>query len=155
MNDASAQRPTLPAEGGCRCGALRFRISAPPLLTSACHCRGCQRMTASAFSLSAAIPAEGFAVISGEPVAGGVGDPPAHFFCRKCMSWVFTRPPGMDFFVNVRASLLDDSSWFVPFVETQTAERLPWATTPAEHSFKRWPKDDEWSALIGAYRDRA
>ncbi len=27
---------------------MRFQITAPPLLTMACHCTGCQRMTASA-----------------------------------------------------------------------------------------------------------
>lgn len=146
------ESPTLPAEGGCRCGRLRFRISAPPLLTTACHCRGCQRMTGSAYALSAAIPAEGFAVIQGEPVVGGLGEPPMHFFCGQCMSWVFTRPPGMDFLVNVRASLLDDPAWFTPFVETQTAEKLVFAETGALHSYPRWPEDAQWPQLIAAYQ---
>jgi hypothetical protein len=43
-------------EGGCRCGQVRFAVSLPPFLTMVCHCTGCQRMTGSAFSLSAAIP---------------------------------------------------------------------------------------------------
>ena len=51
-----------PLEGGCRCGRVRLLIGAPPLLTMACHCTGCQRMSASAFSLSAAIPSEAFTV---------------------------------------------------------------------------------------------
>ncbi len=50
----------LPREGGCRCDRVRLAITAPPILTAACHCTGCQRMTGSAFSLSAAIPSEGF-----------------------------------------------------------------------------------------------
>ena len=109
-------------------------------------------MTGSAYSLSASIPASGFAVIAGEPVVGGVGEPPMHFFCRKCLSWVFTRPPGMDFFVNIRAPLLDDPAWFTPYVETQTAERLSWATTAAQRSFERWPADDAWPGLIAEYQ---
>ena len=32
---------SLPAVGGCRCDRLRFTITAAPMLTSACHCRGC------------------------------------------------------------------------------------------------------------------
>jgi len=48
--------PQLPWDGGCRCGQVRMRISALPILTMACHCKGCQRMSASAFSLGAAIP---------------------------------------------------------------------------------------------------
>src|SRR3546814_9366082 len=40
--------------GSCRCGGIQLEITAAPLLTMACHCVGCQKMTASAFSLSAA-----------------------------------------------------------------------------------------------------
>jgi hypothetical protein len=37
--------PTAPPwEGGCLCGQVRVKVSAPPLLTMACHCTGCQRM---------------------------------------------------------------------------------------------------------------
>ena len=73
-------RPTLPMEGTCRCGRVRIRISAPPLLTMACHCTGCQKMSSSAYSLSAAIPAEGFEVIEGEPVVGGLHGASRHMF---------------------------------------------------------------------------
>jgi ABC-type amino acid transport substrate-binding protein len=62
----------FPWEGGCRCGRVRLRVTRAPLVTMACDCRGCQRMRGSAFSPSAAIPAEGFAVIAGEPVIGGL-----------------------------------------------------------------------------------
>lgn len=37
----------LPWTGGCRCGRVRIRITAPPMLTTACHCTDCQRMSAS------------------------------------------------------------------------------------------------------------
>jgi hypothetical protein len=145
----------LPKEGGCRCGRVRFRISASPLLTMACHCTGCQRMTASAFSLSAAIPAEGFAVIAGEPVIGGLHGPDAHhYFCPHCMSWMFTRAEGLDFFVNVRTTLLDDVAWTTPFIETYTKDRLPWATTPAVHSYADIPTMDGYQALIAEYQAR-
>jgi hypothetical protein len=39
--------------GGCRCGRTTIEISKPPLMASACHCSGCQKMTSSAFSLTA------------------------------------------------------------------------------------------------------
>jgi hypothetical protein len=140
-------------EGGCRCGQVRFRISAPPLLTMACHCTGCQRMSASAFSLSVAIPNEGFAVTKGEPVIGGLHGATRHYFCPHCMSWMFTRPQGLDFFVNLRATMLDDVSWFVPFIETMTREKLAWVTTPAVHSFEAFPAFDEYADLTKAYAE--
>lgn len=57
----------LPCEGSCRCGQVRLKINAKPLLTMACHCTGCQRMTAGPYSLSAAIPSEGFEVTEESP----------------------------------------------------------------------------------------
>jgi hypothetical protein len=144
----------LPWDGGCRCGRVRLRITAPPLLTMACHCRGCQRMSASAFSLSAAIPGEGFAVTAGEPVIGGLHGGTGHYFCGYCMSWMFTRPEGLDMFVNLRPTMLDDCSWFTPFIETCTDEKLPWATTPARHSFPTMPPFEAFAALTREYAEQ-
>lgn len=145
-------RPTLPVEGGCRCGRVRLRLTAYPLLTMACHCTGCQRMTASAFSLSAAIPTSGFSVVQGETVIGGLHGASQHHFCAWCMSWLFTRPDGVDWFVNVRSTMLDEPAWWAtPFMETWAAEKLPWATTRALHTFERLPANDAYPALLAAF----
>jgi hypothetical protein len=142
----------MPIQGRCRCGRVTFEVSASPLLTMACHCRGCQQMTSSAFSLSAAIPAGGFRVTGGEPVIGGLHGPNRHYFCGYCMSWLFTRPDGLDFFVNVRSPLLDERVYDVPFIETWTSEKLPWATTPARHSYPQYPAPDAYEQLMAEYR---
>ena len=145
MNDLQ-----LPVLGHCRCGEVQFRIGAQPILTMACHCRGCQRMSASAFSLSAAIPTPGFEVVRGEPVIGGMRDPQLqHFFCPQCMSWMFTR--FLPEFVNVRATMLEDASWFVPFVETWTKTRLPWASTPAVYSYDEFPPVEDYAKLTSEF----
>jgi hypothetical protein len=143
---------TLPMEGGCRCGKLRFRVSAPPMLTMACHCTGCQKMSASAYSLSAAVPSDGFEVIQGEPVIGGLhGDQSRHHHCDWCKSWVFTRLPPELGFVNVRATMLDDTHWFAPFMETYRSEAFPWAATAAKHSYDRFPDMADYPALLADY----
>lgn len=141
----------LPWSGGCRCGQVRLRITAPPLLAMACHCTGCQRMSASAFSLSLAIPTPGFEVVSGEPVIGGLHGDSHHYFCPHCKSWMFTRTEGMDQFVNLRPSMLDHHEWVAPYVETWTDEKLSWATTPAKHSFGALPAMEAFAGLIEAY----
>lgn len=112
-------------------------------------------MSSSAFSLSAAIPSEGFAVIHGEPVIGGLHGATRHYFCPRCMSWMFTRPEGMDWFVNLRPTMLDAPGWFTPFIETWTSEKLPWATTPAVHSFATLPAFEEFAGLTKAFADQA
>ncbi|WP_105384231.1 GFA family protein [Neorhizobium alkalisoli] len=145
----------LPMEGSCRCGRVRLRISAQPILTMACHCSGCQKMSASAYSLSAAIPAQGFEVTEGEPVIGGLHGPDAHHYhCPHCKSWMFTRPEGMDWFVNLRPTMLDDAKWFSPFIETYTSEKLPWATTSAVHSYETFPPFEAYEGLVREFAAR-
>jgi hypothetical protein len=104
-------------------------------------------MTASAFSLSALFTSSSFEVVEGEPVVGGLRGAARHFFCSYCLSWVFTRPEGLEEFVNVRATLFDDARSFTPFIETYTSEKLPWATTPATHSFERFPPLERFPEL--------
>ncbi len=140
----------LPWDGGCRCDQVRIRITAPPLFTMACHCAGCQRMSASAYSLSMAIPSAGFAVTQGEPVIGGLHGPVArHYHCAHCKSWMFTRPEGLDF-VNVRPTMLDEHVWFAPYVETSRAEGFAWAQTGGRAQLSR----HAWLRGVSAARRR-
>jgi len=144
----------LPWDGGCRCGKVRIRVSAPPLLAAACHCTGCQTMASSAFSLSIAVPADGFTVLAGEPVIGGLRGAARHHFCGDCMTWMYTRPDGADAFVNLRPTMLDRHDWFVPYAEFWTSEKLPWVTTAAVHSFETLPPREAFPALIEQYAAR-
>jgi hypothetical protein len=141
----------LPWDGGCLCGRIRFRVSAPPLLTMACHCTGCRKLTASAYSLSIAVPSEGFAVTQGETAVGGLHGPNRQLYCPYCKNWMFTHAHGLDFFVNIRATMLDAHEWYVPYVEVHTAQKLPWATTPAKHSFATQPDLEGYRPLIEAF----
>jgi hypothetical protein len=142
---------TETVDGACRCGRVKFRATGRPVVTMACHCTGCQRMTASAFSLSALFADGQFQVTEGEPVIGGLHGADRHFFCGWCMSWLFSRPAGAEGFVNVRATLLDDARSFRPFVETWTSEALPWAKTPAVHSFEALPPPERFGPLMGEF----
>ncbi|MFO0615826.1 MAG: GFA family protein [Polyangiaceae bacterium] len=126
-------------------------MTAPPLMTSACHCTGCQRMSSSAYSLSAAFPASNFAVIRGTPVLGGLRKGTHHLFCPSCKSWMFTRPEGMDEFVNVRTPMLDDTSGLEPFVETYMREKLPWITPTASRTYETFPEMEAYPSLLAAY----
>jgi hypothetical protein len=146
----------LPWEGGCRCGAVRVRVTAPPMLTMACHCTGCRKMSASAYSLSVTVPADGFEIIEGETVIGGIHGPQIHHnHCDRCKSWVFTRIDGLDFLVNLRATMLDDDHWVAPFVEFWTGEKLPWAETGAPHSFATQPDMDGFQSLLAEFAEKA
>lgn len=140
--------------GECRCGKIQFEVTSKPMITMACHCKGCQKMTCSAFSLSSLFPSANFAITSGDPVIGGVHGGTRHFFCDHCMSWLFTRPEGLDDFVNVRATLLEDSHDFKPFIESYLDERLPWAATGAVHSFNKFPPQELFPQLLKEFAEQ-
>jgi hypothetical protein len=140
-----------PHSGQCRCGAVRFEASGAPLATMACHCTGCQRMTGGAYSLSSLYPTERFAVTQGETVRGGLKTGPDHRFCPECMSWMYTMPPGLEAFVNVRSTMFDDAAAHKPYVEMCLAEALPGAASGAVRSYDGFPQEAEFPELIAGY----
>ncbi len=146
---------SLPMLGGCRCGKVRLRIDAAPMLTMVCQCKGCQRMTASAYSTTVMVASDGFAVTEGGPVIGGLhGAQGQHNHCDWCKSWLFTRiPREYGPFVNVRATMLDDVSWFAPFVENYTSEALAWAKVPAKHGYAGFPPMEEYRGLLAEFAE--
>ena len=142
----------LPWDGHCRCDAVRFRVVAAPIATAVCHCRGCQRMSSSAFSLTLMAPTGGVEITRGELVPGGLpGGDLKHRCCDRCKTWVMTEIEAFGL-LNVRAALLDDAGWFVPFLETYRSTKLAWVTTPAVERFDEFPEPALYPQLLADYR---
>jgi hypothetical protein len=92
---------TTTREGGCLCGAVRFRAIGEPLRTLVCHCRFCQRMTGSAFFAQASYDI-GAVEFTGAPMSQhahrseGSGRQVYVHFCPHCgttVSLTFERWP--------------------------------------------------------------
>ncbi|KAB5625750.1 GFA family protein [Pseudomonas putida] len=143
-----------PAVGACRCGQVTFESAQPAIMTSACHCTGCQKMSGSAYSLTALFPSEGFRITRGVPVPGGLHGTTRHEFCPNCLSWLLTRPAGNDAVVGVGSGLLENPQHYAPFMETWTQEKLPWACTGAVVSFEAFPDPQEYPALMARFAQR-
>ena len=117
-------------EGGCVCGAVRYRVTRPVLTAYICHCRRCQRRTGSAFSLAVVLPADGLHILQGDLrrteralPGGGVN---ASWACPECFSRIHTRLEGRRT-VNLRAGTLDDPTWIRPVAQIWTSSAQPWA----------------------------
>ena len=97
-------------------------------------------------------PRDGF-TCTGDLVDGGRGTQGrAHYYCRSCLNFVFTRIDVAGPRVNLRSSVLDDAADFAPFVEVMTSEKMPWAHVPAVHSYTRYPETpEELQALMADY----
>src|SRR6266487_1162509 len=58
---------SVPREGGCACGEVRYRLTSDPLFTHCCHCLNCQRQTGSAFVINLLIEADRVELLAGVP----------------------------------------------------------------------------------------
>jgi len=122
-------------EGGCACGAVRYRLTEEPLIVHACHCRDCQRLTGAPFVVNLWIERR-HVVPSGAPphsftTSAGSGKPHDVSFCGTCSTAVWSRyhaPPGDTLFV--RAGALDDPTFVVPDAHIFTRTKLPWLALP-------------------------
>jgi len=131
---------SLPVTGGCRCGAIKYRVTQTPAFTFACHCTDCQHLSASAFGLGMAVKEAGFEITHGEPSrwtkTGSSGKPSHQFHCPTCGVWTHTVPESVGGMVVVRPATLDDHAWVRPVAEIYTRSALPWARLAVPLSYE-------------------
>ena len=124
---------SVPPEGGCACGAVRYRLASDPLFTHCCHCLNCQRQTGSAFVINLLIEADRVELLAGDPqpieVARDDASKQKIFRCPSCQVAVFSEY-GLPEVRFVRAGTLDQPSGVVPDVHIFTRSKLPWIILP-------------------------
>ena len=136
-------------EGGCACGAVRYRLTSEPMFVHCCHCLNCQRQTGSAFVINLLIEADRVELLAAEPdpvdVARDRGKQRI-WRCPTCQIAVYSKytSPKVRF---VRAGTLDDPSSVEPDVHIFTRSKLPWVELPEDvpafntyyNTNKLWP----------------
>ncbi len=121
-------------EGGCQCGAVRYRVAGEPVVLAVCHCSECQRQSGSAFGMSLIVPKQSFQLLSGETKTftrkAASGRDVECVFCPECGTRVYHVPglPGDN--LNIKPGTLDDRSWLVPAVHVWTQSKQPWVPIP-------------------------
>jgi len=119
-------------EGGCSCGAIRYRLTSEPLFVHCCHCRNCQRQTGSAFVINLLIEADRVeveGVVEQVDVPRDDGSAQAIFRCPACRVAVWSNY-GWPKLLFVRAGTLDDPSVVEPDVHIYTQSKVPWVMLP-------------------------
>ena len=119
--------------GGCQCGAVRYRIKGKPFDLAVCHCIECQRQSGSAFGMSLAVLAPSFELVSGELNSFGVtcdsGRNKTCAFCRACGTRIYHQTDKRA--LSVKAGTLDDTSHLEPTAHYWTKRKQPWVIIPA------------------------
>ena len=120
-------------EGGCSCGAVRYRLASEPLFVHCCHCLNCQRQTGSAFVVNLLIEADRVELVRGSAEAVDVprddGSKQKIYRCPECQVAVFS-DYGRPEVLFVRAGTLDDPAAVSPDVHIFTRSKVGWVTLP-------------------------
>ena len=115
-----------PLEGGCLCGAIRYRVSTPPLQAGYCHCRLCQRSTGAPVLPWASVPLDGFAYTRGTPVDYRSSAWGMRQFCGGCGAQILYRDAGSPTEISINLTTLDDPAAIVPDHHIWTSSRIRW-----------------------------
>ena len=101
-------------EGGCYCGALRYKVEGDPLFKGQCHCRECQYISGGSVNVTMAMPEAGFSYTKGSPKQfkrKDLDNPVTREFCAECGTHTLSRVAGMPA-VMLKVGTLDDPSAF-------------------------------------------
>lgn len=112
--------------GGCLCGDLRWRASAPPRVSALCHCRNC-RVAAGAPAVGWLIfPAADFAFTAGEPQRYRTDTDAERTFCGRCGSPLTYQSDARRHEIDVTTGTADDGERYPPTADAYADERLTW-----------------------------
>ena|SRR5688572_18097731 len=146
-----------PYDGGCFCGAVRYRLTEEPLTLYACHCTDCQRRSGGAFGLSMFVARNALQVLSGEPDTmesmAPNGTRRRGKYCGKCATRLWGEPAKLPDIAILRPGTLDDTKWLRPVAHIWVRSKQPWVQIPDDALVFETQAGD-YRILINAWRER-
>jgi hypothetical protein len=113
-------------EGGCLCGAVRYRLTATPTPSTHCHCTMCRRASGAPVVTWTTVPRDRFRLVQGEPVIYCSSADAERRFCGRCGSpltfWSARCPDDID----VTVGTLDRPDDVPPDHHIFVSSRLAW-----------------------------
>ena len=117
------------AEGGCFCGAVRYRVEGRPLDAGYCHCRMCQRSVGAPAVAWGTWPEVRFAWLGGTTAELRSSAEGVRRFCGRCGTHVQFWTAAAPALVDVNLATLDQPGAFQPDYHIWTVSRIPWFET--------------------------
>jgi hypothetical protein len=113
-------------EGGCLCGAVRYRIEGEPLVSVTCQCRSCRRASGAAVVPWLHVSSERFSIIAGQPAEFHSSPTVTRTFCDRCGTPLTYRRSDYGAAIDVTTCSLDDPDACPPVAHVWTGHRLGW-----------------------------
>jgi hypothetical protein len=116
-------------EGGCACGAVRYRLEAEPFDAGYCHCLICRRSSGAPVLAFATIPLHKFVITNGEPAKRRSSSFGERWFCRDCGTQLAMHVDHQPDTIDFTIPSLDDPAVTAPGFHLFTADRIDWFDT--------------------------
>lgn len=121
-----------PVHGACQCGKIRYQLLAPPLKVIACHCKECQTLSTSAFSITMMVNAESMK-FTGEmnewERSSDSGNRNLARFCPNCGNRIYHINPDQPEIVKLKGRL-ENSDSVQPTAHIWLSEKQDWFEVP-------------------------
>jgi hypothetical protein len=138
---------TAAFEGGCLCGAVRFSCAREPSLVSYCHCRMCQKVTGSAFSVMANFPTPELVWTGRQRKLYRSSPLAVRGFCPECgtpLSFQYGDSPH----TSVAVGALDDPERVRPMQHGGIESRVSWLELHDDLPRERTDDDPDYRHLL-------
>jgi len=116
-------------EGGCLCGAVRYRLASAPTDAGYCHCRMCQLTAGAPVMAFATVPLQDYVLVHGAPRRRRSSSFGERWFCADCGTPLAMRvdhqPDTLDFTI----ATLDEPGAVAPGFHIWTRSRITWFDT--------------------------
>lgn len=113
-------------EGGCLCGAVRYRSTAPPVRGVICHCSMCRRHSGAPILAFVHFPRDSFRWTKGEPERYQSSEFAQRGFCPLCGSTLSMHEEVLDDRVQVTVGSLDEPGRVRMDDHVWTQEQIAW-----------------------------
>lgn len=128
-------------EGGCHCGAVRYRIDGEAMTHALCHCTDCRRHAGAPMVSWTMYPDSAVTVVKGATKTYASSEHGRRQFCANCGTGLFyansQQLPGI---IDVQSATYDDPELVPPQAHIQVAERIRWMEKAHElPAFDRFP----------------
>jgi hypothetical protein len=114
------------AEGGCLCGAIRYRVEGQPANSMICHCRSCRRAAASPVVAWVTFEKRRFRLLKGEPAAFRSSPPVQRTFCPACGTPLTYEHQDRAESIDVTTCSLDEPGAFPPTHHSYLSDDIAW-----------------------------
>ena len=123
-----------PIRGACQCGNVSYELLQPPLMGVACHCRECQKLSTSAFSITAVVKTDAVRFHGELKEWGRVaesGNRNNARFCPECGNRIYHFNPDQPDTIKLKPSNLEDTRMIRPTMHVWVSEKQDWYDIPA------------------------